>query len=483
MTRLKKLLIRLLSSPAFLYVLVFAFIFYFGLLTGLRHQHLLSLRLDLGNMDQTVWNVANGHGFVLTDPESDLQVSRLAYHADFMLVLLAPLYWIWSSPYMLLIVQVIVVGLGAVPLYWIADKSLRSKPLAVLFAAGYLLYPPMQRALMYDFHAVTLATSFLLFAYWYMEESKWGRFVLFAFLAAICKEQIWVVIAMMGVYITLWKKKLVLGSFITFISVAMFYILFWKVIPAHATANQHFALKYLSDFGGDMDSIFVSMIVDPRLLFYTVAAPDRAWYLFQRFVPVAFLSFLAPWKLLFASVDFGLSLLSSNQFMRSIDYQYNSVVTPFIFITSVDGLARIMAWGKKKKYLLTQVSVCVLVLTTLFASYVWGVMPKGVHSLSWYYFREPAGYATMKHVLENIDPKYSISITNNLGAQVSQRRELYNFPVRAHEADFVVVKLDDKAAWPSLAEQINVTEELRRDANYEMYAHTGSFSAFRRKDL
>jgi len=183
-------------------------------------------------MDQTVWNVANGHGFVLTDPESDQQVSRLAYHADFLLVLLAPLYWIWSSPYMLLFIQVIVVGLGALPLYWIADKTLRSKPLALLFAVGYLLYPPMERALMYDFHAVTLATSFLLFAYWYMDTQRWGRFLLFVLLAALCKEQIWVVVAMLGLYIAIWKKKRVFGVSITVISSVIFYILFWKVIPS-----------------------------------------------------------------------------------------------------------------------------------------------------------------------------------------------------------------------------------------------------------
>ncbi len=480
---MRKLFLRIVSSPFPLYFCVIAFVLYFGLITALRHQHLLSLRLDLGNMDQTVWNVANGHGFVLTDPESEREVSRLAYHADFLLILLAPLYWIWSSPYMLLFVQVIIVGLGALPLYWIADKTLRSKPLALMFAVAYLLYPPLERALMYDFHAVTLATSFLLFAYWYMDTQKWGRFLIFALLAAFCKEQIWIVLVMMGIYISIWKKKVAFGATVSVISSLIFYLLFWKVIPAYATANQHFALKYLSDFGGDMDTILVSMIRDPELLLKTVFAPDRAWFLFQRFVPVAFLSILAPWKLLFASVDFGLSLLSSNQFMRSIDYQYNSIVTPFIFITSVEGLARIMTFVKKKKYAWTQFAVGIFVLTTLLSSYIWGVMPKGAHSLSWYYFREPAGYATMKHVLENIDSKYSVSITNNLGAQVSQRRELYNFPVRSHEADFVVVKLDDKAAWPSLAEQITVADELRQDSNYILYARTGSFSAFRRKDL
>ncbi len=483
MTNLKKIFLRVASSPMSVYVCVIAFILYFGLLTSLRHQHLLSLRLDLGNMDQTVWNVANGHGFVLTDPESDQEVSRMAYHADFFLILFAPLYWVWSSPYVLLISQVIIVALGALPLYWIADKALKSKPLALLVASSYLLYPPLERALMYDFHAVTLATSLLLFAYWYMEEKKWGWFIFFAILSGICKEQIWVVVAMMGVYIAIWQKKPVLGIVTAVVSSAIFYILFWKVIPAYATANQHFALKYLSDFGGDMDSILVSMLRDPVLFWRTVMAPDRAWYVFQRFVPVGFLSIVAPWKLLFGGVDIALSLLSSNQFMRSIDYQYNSIVTPFIFITCIEGLSAIISFAKRKKNSFGRVATLLLICATLLSSYIWGVLPKGLHSISWYYFREPAGYDTIRHVLKNIDAKYSVSITNNLGAQVSQRRKLYNFPLQAHEADYVIVKLDDNAAWPSLDAQKVVAEELRQDANYEMYAHTGSFSAYRRKGL
>jgi uncharacterized membrane protein len=55
-------------------------------------------------MDQTVWNTIHGRIFQLTDPNGTTNISRLAFHADLILVLISPLYLIWSSPEMLLLI-------------------------------------------------------------------------------------------------------------------------------------------------------------------------------------------------------------------------------------------------------------------------------------------------------------------------------------------------------------------------------------------
>jgi uncharacterized membrane protein len=58
----------------------------------------------------------------------------------------------------------------------------------------------MNRNMLSDFHAVALSTTFLLFAFWYMEKKKYGKFIFFAILSALGKEQVWLTIAMMGLY-------------------------------------------------------------------------------------------------------------------------------------------------------------------------------------------------------------------------------------------------------------------------------------------
>ena len=67
---------------------------------------------DTGNMWQTMWNVAHGHGFTMTFSNTGEQISRLAIHADYLLVLLAPLSWFATSD-ALVVLQALAVVAGA----------------------------------------------------------------------------------------------------------------------------------------------------------------------------------------------------------------------------------------------------------------------------------------------------------------------------------------------------------------------------------
>ena len=77
-------------------------------------------------MVQTVWNTAHGHFLQMTSGDG-VQISRLAAHFDPILAAFAPLWWIWPSPEMLLVVQAIAVALGALPVFWLARKHLGSR--------------------------------------------------------------------------------------------------------------------------------------------------------------------------------------------------------------------------------------------------------------------------------------------------------------------------------------------------------------------
>jgi uncharacterized membrane protein len=143
----------------------------------LRFEHFLSGKLDLGNMMQTIWNTAHGRFFQFTDPYSTETVSRLGTHADFLLILLVPLYLLFPSAHTLLIVQAIIVSLGSVVIYLLGRKLFDSKLYSLLFALLFLMNPSVIRSSLYDFHAVVLATTFLLAAWYSGVSKKWGWFV------------------------------------------------------------------------------------------------------------------------------------------------------------------------------------------------------------------------------------------------------------------------------------------------------------------
>src|SRR5690242_18787399 len=112
---------------------------------------------DLGIMDQTLWNTVHGHFMhqTICNPIGDSNclgdVSRFAIHFEPILALLAPLYLIAPSVTMLLILQVIVVALGAFPAYLLAARRLRNPLWGVVFASLFLLHPALLMTTIDDF--------------------------------------------------------------------------------------------------------------------------------------------------------------------------------------------------------------------------------------------------------------------------------------------------------------------------------------------
>lgn len=477
MRQMQKIYSFLSESHTILTVLIFSFILFFGSVSVLRHDNFHSRRLDLGNMDQTIWNVVNGNGFTLTDPMGTAQLSRLAVHADFLLILLSPLYLIWSDPRILLLVQVIVVGVGAIPVYWLALHVLKSKGIALFFSALYVLYPPLGRNMLHDFHAVSLTTTFLLFAYWYMVKEKYVPFIIFAVLSALGKEHIWITIALMGVYIAIWKKSPRIGIPITLIAGAIFYILFWIAIPAVSPVKQHFALSYLSEFGGGLNEIFKNLLINPLGILSVLLQPDRLYYYYQLLFPLGFLPLFSPFALLFSMESLLINSLSNNSLMRQIDYQYTSTIIPFLMVSAIHGYAvvhRVIA--RKIPIVLTYTTICMG--TSL---YLWGEFPTGKTQWFWHFITPVPERQTMNAIAASIDPTKTVSVTNNIGAHFSGREYLYNFPIYADKADYAVVYLGDTYAWPSGEAQRHAVGDLLTNQQYQLIVHEGNFFAFRKK--
>ena len=168
-------------------------------LAVLQQQAFETGRFDVGNLTQAVWSTAHGRFLEMTDLQG-AQFSRLGAHFDPLVALLVPLWWLWPSPDMLLVVQGIGVALGAVPVFLLARKHLGGEWSALGFALVYLLYPPTQWLVVDDFHPVALATPLLLGAIWFLDEDRLLPFALCAGAACLTKEQVGLVVAMLGIW-------------------------------------------------------------------------------------------------------------------------------------------------------------------------------------------------------------------------------------------------------------------------------------------
>src|SRR5262249_7275777 len=128
------------------------------------------------------------------------QVSRLGIHVDPIIVLFAPLWWVWPSPTLLLVVQASALAAGALPLYWFARKHLGRERQAAAIAGAYLLCPSIGWNAIVEFHSVALAVPLLLFAIWFLDEERVWWFAICAAGAVLCQEQLGVIIACLGLW-------------------------------------------------------------------------------------------------------------------------------------------------------------------------------------------------------------------------------------------------------------------------------------------
>ena len=166
----------------FLVLAVVGYAVIFSYLTLVRYAAFEARALDMGNLNQAIWNTAYGNWFHLTNQPGT--VNRLSLHVEPILLPIALLYRLYPAPPLLLVLQSVVVALGALPLFALAQYKLGNEWMALVFAIVYLFNPTIQAANWLEFHPITLAPTFLLAAFYYLVRERPGPFALFAILAA-----------------------------------------------------------------------------------------------------------------------------------------------------------------------------------------------------------------------------------------------------------------------------------------------------------
>lgn len=478
-TRLAYLERLTLNNAHLLVVILTAVIYisYFSLAGFLRFDNFYAGRFDLGNMAQTVWNTAHGHIFMFTDPNGTREVTRLAFHADFLLILISPFYFLWENPKMLIFVQAAIVGLGSIFVFLLSHEILKNKTLSVIFALVYLLNPGVQWTLLYDFHAVVLATTFLLGAWYFLIKKKHWPFIIFSILAGISKEQVWLVIALFGLYIAYFQKKHLFGLCLALCSFLIFYFLLWHIIPQASGTAAHFALDYYKDGGDNPGSLITNTLLNPGGTMLKLLEPERMLYLRHLLEPLGYLSLLSPLYLIFAAGDLGINLISDKPHLHQIYYQYSAIITPFLFISAVYGTKTLKKYLPTISY--TFIGVYILA-TTLYGAYNYGPLP-GAKKQNIAMFTQPQKNGpVIMDVLQDLPADASVAATNNLGAQLSHRRELFSVPFATESADFVTF-LFSQRTYTDTNRDVHTYRDMLKNQSYKIFYQEGYFTVFKRQ--
>jgi uncharacterized membrane protein len=450
----------------------------FAALSSLRHEAFITGRFDLGNMVQAVWSTAHGDPLRMTSLHGD-QISRLAAHVDPILVLFAPLWWIWPSPHMLLAVQAVVVALGAVPVFLLARKHLASQRAALGFAIAYLLYPATGWLTLNEFHPVALATPLLLFAFWYLDEERLLPFALFALAASACKEEIALVVAGFGIWYAIAHRSWVAGTAIALAGGVWAAVAIGVVIPHYnAGAESDFYGRY-SEVGGSAGGILETAFTHPMRIVEAALSGRDLHYLLDLVAPLAALSLLAPLVLVATLPELAINLLSSTTTQTSIHFHYTAGLIPTLMIAAIFGAKRLSRW--------TFPVAAAIVLAALVGNYRLGPIPGWRHVPGGQTFQATAGRVTehdriAQRALRLIPGGDVVSATNTLGAHLSARRRVLSFPYLQDSkwiaADETQPGYADRYAPIPTATQLAA---LRRSSEWQLVFEEDGILVFRRK--
>ncbi len=435
-----------------------AFAAEFTALSVLRHRAFNTGRFDLGNIVQSIWTTTHGDFLQQTNLHGE-QISRLGSHFEPILVVFVPLWWIWPSPEMLLTAQAIALAFGALPVFWLARKHLGSERAALALALAYLIYPPLQWLALDEFHPGALACPLLLYAFWYLDENRLIPFGIFAALACMTREEMPLIVAGMGIWYALTRKRYRFGAAVAVGGVALTALIVAFVTPHFRHGAPLTFYGRYKDVGGSPSQAVRMIFSHPIHVLQIVFDHRGVRYLGQLLLPIAGLCLFAPFALIPALPLLAINLLSSAYGQTSIHFHYTAGEIPILMAATVLGAAWL---AKRWPRALIPIAAGVLA-ASLIGNYLLGPLPlwrhvPGGQTLGADRSDVSAHDRIAARALELIPRDAVVSATNGLGAHLSARKRFLSFPVL------------DGAAWvaydgkhPSFADRL-VTGEQARNA-------------------
>lgn len=392
-----------------------------------RESLFLDTRYNLGNFTQAVWATAHGH-FLRVTEIGGAEVSRLGIHVDPIVAFFAPFWWLWPSPKLLLLFQAVALALGAIPLFWLGRKHLPRESDAALLAVAYLLSPTVAWNATTAFSAVAFAVPLLLFAVWYLDEGRLLAFAAAAGSAALCQEQVGLIVACLGLWYAWHSKRLRVGTAIAAAGFAISAIAF-LVVLRHFSGGSPYAAR----FGGSATGIGRDLFTHPLSLAHQVNTHD----LWGLLIAVPVLGFCLESTILLAAIpQIALLVLSR----RQVDWNWFGVnvllLIPFVYAAAVYALGR----RPRRSGEGTPMFAAGAIFATSLALAVVVFGPLGI-ARGRLFPPQPA-LSAQRHAVGLIPAHASVSATNHLALPLAARRYLYVFPVRKN-ADWVVVDSRD----------------------------------------
>jgi uncharacterized membrane protein len=426
----------------------------FAVLVVRRHDRFWDVDFDMGIYDQAVWLAARGRGFITVRG-----LPILGHHGTFGLYLLAPFSWMGAGASFLNVVQVIVLALGAVPVYLLARYRSLGPWVAAALGTAFLLHPALQFFGWELFHPEAIAITPLLCAYLCSVRRSWAWFAFWCVFAVCWKEEVAVAVAALGLLVALRGDRRI-GIATVVLAGGWFVLVSQVLLPEVSGHPAHYESLY-GGVGGSAGGMVETFFTDPGEITSRVFSEESSEFAWQLLAPFGFVPLLAPVVLLMGLPQFLLDLISDVPWTRTIEFRYAALPIVALVVAMVEGVAFLR---RRLGAAAMCVALGVVAVGAVYGTLAWGPSPLSAKYDDGYW--PPSvdrRLAAKQEAVARVPDDAAVSASYTIVPQLSRRAEIYSFPNPWRERNWGVegssTRTSDRIDWIVVDRQTLGTED------------------------
>ncbi|NJL00628.1 MAG: DUF2079 domain-containing protein [Spirulinaceae cyanobacterium SM2_1_0] len=317
------------------------------LCSSARHLLFHSTAFDLTHFDQAVYLIGQPQPAIVSLTEYHF----LGSHADWILYLLAPLYWLYPSVYWLFAVQAGALAIAALPLWQLARDAGLSLGLCRAVVWAYWLYPLVFNINLFDFHPSVLAVPLLLAAVLAARRQQVGWFTVAVVLLLGCRAALSLTAIGLGFWLLVAERRRRCGAIALLLGSLWLVLATQWIIPTFSTVGVE-ALGRYGFLGNSLPEIALNLFLRPDLVLPHLLTAANLEYLALLLLPLVWglsLRHLTP--LLAAAPDLLLNLLADYPLQKDLLHQYSLPILPFLLLAAIASLAHRRFWWQRPRWI------------------------------------------------------------------------------------------------------------------------------------
>lgn len=295
------------------------------------HQRFHTYGYDLGQYDSIFTNTLHGNWLAIPALGWEENWSELVNnHADLGVFYMLPFYALHPRAETLLVMQAVVVASAAIPIYLFAKNRLPTG-WAFLLAVGWLGYPPLHGAQLYDVHMQPFGMAFTVWAVAMVDRKKWVGYWVFFAMAIMCREDVSIGLTMLGALMVLSGARVKTGL-ASMVVAGLYFLTLRFFIMKNTGFAEIFKDLYPTGEKG-FGAVIKTLISNPGFVTKSLMTWEKFRYVAQLFAPLAFLPLRRPSLWLVFVPAFILTLLSTGYLPTiQISFQYISNWSGYAFL-------------------------------------------------------------------------------------------------------------------------------------------------------